>query len=188
MMKFDQKTTLRVGNKVTWKRIIGTIIVVILVSALFTGFGYLPFWIFLIVLVLGLTVTLPACFNSYWMIYDNSLKIFNFSKNDLVKLEQLLGIRKMDIKQINYSDIKGAEFKYQKKQRVSPFDVSHDFFKINFKLKNGLAISLPIEPSLTANLTDFQCLLERNGVRVTDSQHIISILNNGDSLFEHFNQ
>jgi hypothetical protein len=52
MMKFDQKAALRVGNKVTWKRIIGTIIVVILVSALFTGFGYQPFWIFLIVLVL----------------------------------------------------------------------------------------------------------------------------------------
>lgn len=188
MMKFDQKAALRVGNKVTWKRIIGTIIVVILVSALFTGFGYQPFWIFLIVLVFGLTVTLPACFNSYWVIYGNNLKIFSFLKNDLVKLGQLLRLKKMDIKQINYSDIREAEFKYQKKQRVSPFDISHDFFKINFKLKNGQVISLPIEPSLTANLTDFQRLLERNGVKVTDSQHIISILNNGNSLFEHFNQ
>lgn len=55
--------------------ILGTSFIVLLaLFALFvTGLGYLPWWIFIIVLVLGLGITLPACFNDYWMIDQKQL-------------------------------------------------------------------------------------------------------------------
>jgi len=186
-MEFDQIVTLQVGNKVTWKRVIGTSIAVILVSALFTGFGYQPFWLFLVVLILGFTVTLPACFNSYWIIYEDNLKMVNFSKNNLTKMVQLFGLVSMNIEEVNYSEIKTANIEYRKRQRISPFDIGPDCLEINFKLKNGKAVLLPIEPELIKYLAKFKQLLEQSGVKVIDSQHVLSILKSGDSLFEHFN-
>lgn len=44
--------------------LIGATTIVIL-SLFVTGFGYLPWWVFLIVLILGIFITLPTCFNSY---------------------------------------------------------------------------------------------------------------------------
>ena len=40
--------------------LIGAAAIVIL-SLFVTGFGYLPWWVFLIVLILGIFITLPTC-------------------------------------------------------------------------------------------------------------------------------
>ncbi|WP_283593942.1 hypothetical protein [Lactobacillus gallinarum] len=57
-----------VGNKPhILSLVLGTIFVVFL--ALFvTGFGYQPWWVFAIILILGLSITFPACFNQYWSV------------------------------------------------------------------------------------------------------------------------
>jgi membrane protein YdbS with pleckstrin-like domain len=53
--------------------LIGAAAIVIL-SLFVTGFGYLPWWVFLIVLILGIFITLPTCFNSYWRINNEKVK------------------------------------------------------------------------------------------------------------------
>ncbi len=65
--------------------LIGAAAIVIL-SLFVTGFGYLPWWVFLIVLILGIFITLPTCFNSYWRINEEEVKITSYSNNDAVKL------------------------------------------------------------------------------------------------------
>lgn len=70
------------------------IIVVVLLSLFLTGFGYQAWWLFLIVLILGVFVTLPTCFSSYWQIDSKNIISITYDSNDALKLLQLLGLRK----------------------------------------------------------------------------------------------
>ena len=64
--------------------LIGATTIVIL-SLFVTGFGYLPWWVFLIVLILGIFITLPTCFNSYWRINKEEVKLTSYSNNNAIK-------------------------------------------------------------------------------------------------------
>lgn len=55
-----------VGTPVKLSHVLIGMIVVVLLSLFLTGFGYQAWWLFLIVLILGVFVTLPTCFNPYW--------------------------------------------------------------------------------------------------------------------------
>lgn len=93
--------------------LIGAAAIVIL-SLFVTGFGYLPWWVFLIVLILGIFITLPTCFNSYWRINNEKVKITSYSNNDAIKLMQLLGLHKKDEQVIKLANIENAEIIYRK--------------------------------------------------------------------------
>lgn len=187
MMNLAKNKSLLVGNKVSLKKVIVAVIIIIFVSALLTGFGYQPFWLFLIVMLIGLIFTLPAFFSSYWMIQADKMTIVSFSNNNLLKWAQLLKLKDKQITEVHYSSIKSAQIEYRKKQRFGPFDINNDCLQINFKLKDGQSFSLPIEPDLTTNLGAFSNLLITAGVDVEDRQNVIKILKNGQNLFEHFN-
>ncbi|WP_230318831.1 hypothetical protein [Lactobacillus crispatus] len=60
------KDRIIVGTPVKLSHVLIGIIVVIFLSLFLTGFSYQPWWLFLIVLILGVFVTLPTCFSSYW--------------------------------------------------------------------------------------------------------------------------
>lgn len=85
-----------VGKPVKVSHVLLGVILVVLLSLFVTGFGYLPWWIFLIVLILGIFITLPTCFSSYWSINKNRIKIIIYSDKDPIKLMQLLGLKKKD--------------------------------------------------------------------------------------------
>ena len=53
-----------VGTPVKLSHVLIGMIVVVLLSLFLTGFGYQAWWLFLIVLILGVFVTLPTCFLS----------------------------------------------------------------------------------------------------------------------------
>lgn len=87
---------------------------IVLLSLFVTGFGYLLWWVFLIVLILGIFITLPTCFNSYWRINKEEVKITSYSNNDAIKLMQLLGLHKKDEQVIKLANIENAEIIYKK--------------------------------------------------------------------------
>ena len=69
------KDRIIVGTPVKLSHVLIGIIVVIFLSLFLTGFGYQPWWLFLIVLILGVFVTLPTCFSSYWQIDSKNIKM-----------------------------------------------------------------------------------------------------------------
>lgn len=178
---------LRVGNSVSFARIIISIIVIALISAFLTGFGYQPFWLFLLVFFIGVFLTLPACFNSYWVIYSNKIIIYNFSKNGFVKLGQLFGLVKKSIFVLNLDDISVADIEYLRKKRVSPFDITSDHFKIDFELKNEKRLFLSITKDLTPDILKLVHLLNHHGIDVYDQQKTVELLNKDENLFAYFN-
>lgn len=56
------------GTPIKLSHVLIGMIVVIFLSLFLTEFGYQPWWLFLIVLILGVFLTLPACFSPYWQI------------------------------------------------------------------------------------------------------------------------
>ena len=64
-----------VGTPVKLSHVLIGMIVVVLLSLFLTGFGYQAWWLFLIVLILGVFVTLPTCFNPYWQISSENITI-----------------------------------------------------------------------------------------------------------------
>lgn len=131
------KDRIIVGTPVKLSHVLIGIIVVIFLSLFLTGFGYQPWWLFLIVLILGVFVTLPTCFSSYWQIDSKNITSITYDSNDALKLLQLLGLRKKDKQIINLSEIKNASVVYLKNLRLSYLDLILD-------LKKGTKVTLSL--------------------------------------------
>ena len=177
----------RVGNKVSFTRTAFSIVFIIFISAMMTGFGYQPMWVFLLVLCLGLFLTLPACFESFWIIHDDNLELENFSNFDLIKMGQLLNLTPKNQQRITYSNIHCAAINYHNRTRISPFDIQPDYFKLNLTLNDGKTVTLGIDQGLALKLMDFVKLLNHNGINVYDRQKILQTIDKGENLFEHYN-
>lgn len=81
-----------IGKPVKISHVLIGVAAIVLLSLFVTGFGYLPWWVFLIVLILEIFITLPTCFNSRWRINNEEVRITSYSNNDAIKLMQLLGV------------------------------------------------------------------------------------------------
>ncbi|MDE7049532.1 MAG: hypothetical protein K2O75_01400 [Lactobacillus sp.] len=165
--------------------LIGAAAIVIL-SLFVTGFGYLPWWIFLIVLILGIFITLPTCFNSYWRINEEEVKITSYSNNDAVKLMQLLGLHKKDEQVIKLVNIENAEIIYKKNIRISPVDFNPDYLNLYLDTKDGQKYTLSlgnIDYQKFATIIQF---LKDNQIELIDKQGIVQLLRENKNLFTHF--
>jgi len=182
------KTGMYVGNRVRLSRVLLSIIFVVFVSLFVSGFGYQPLWVFIIVMLLGLFLTLPACFQDYWIINDDSIEIVSFSKNMLVKFGQLLNSVSRNKRVIEYKEINSVELIYAKRGRISPFDINPDYFKIKFQLKNSEVISLNIDNDLADNLANFTEKLSNMGIKIIDQQNILQLISKDENLYEYFNR
>lgn len=177
-----------IGKKPSVLSIFLSIVIVVLVALLFTGFGYQPWWVLAIVLVLGLIVTLPVCFNSYWLINDKEIKIFSYSNNDLKKFSQLINLTKMEPRKISFNEIEQAQLIYKKNVRISPFDFNPDRLSLVLNLKNNEVIDLDLREIKYDNLLNIINLLNGNGVDVFDKQEILLLLSEKKNLFNHFHK
>ena len=144
--------------------LIGAAAIVIL-SLFVTGFGYLPWWVFLIVLILGIFITLPTCFNSYWRINNEKVKITSYSNNDAIKLMQLLGLHKKDEQVIKLANIENAEIIYK---------------------KNGQKYTLSLGNIDYQKLDTIIQFLKENQIELIDKQGIVQLLRENKNLFTHF--
>lgn len=177
----------QVGNKPGLKRVILTIGFIILASLFLTGFGYQPLWLFILILVVGLVLTFPVCFDSYWTIHPTMIEIGNFSQNDLVKLMQLLKIKPVHIIVIKHQEIDSLEINYHAKKRFGPFDITADQLTIDCHLKDGRQYNLNVSRELEQFLPDFEKVLNESHLELHDPQEVLSAIKNGENLYEHFN-
>ena len=165
--------------------LIGAAAIVIL-SLFVTGFGYLPWWVFLIVLILGIFITLPTCFNSYWRINKEEVKTTSYSNNDAIKLMQLLGLHKKDEQVIKLSNIENAEIIYKKNIRISPVDFNPDYLNLYLKTKDGNSCTLPLRNIDYQKLDTIIQFLKENQIELIDKQGIVQLLRENKNLFTHF--
>lgn len=138
------KDRIIVGTPVKLSHVLIGIIVVIFLSLFLAEFGYQPWWLFLIVLILGVFLTLPTCFSSYWQIDSKNITSITYDSNDALKLLQLLGLRKKDKQIINLSEIKNASVVYLKNLRLSPIDFDLDYLDLILDLNKGTKVTLSL--------------------------------------------
>ena len=156
------KDRIIVGTPVKLSHVLIGIIVVIFLSLFLTGFGYQPWWLFLIVLILGVFVTLPTCFSSYWQIDSKNITSITYDSNDALKLLQLLGLRKKDKQIINLSEIKNASVAYRKYLRLSPVDFKHCYRDSVLDLNDCTNVTLSLGSIVYKKLDSFLNLLAYN--------------------------
>ncbi|KRM97859.1 XRE family transcriptional regulator [Lactobacillus taiwanensis DSM 21401] len=165
--------------------LIGATTIVIL-SLFVTGFGYLPWWVFLIVLILGIFITLPTCFNSYWRINKEEVKITSYSNNDAIKLMQLLGLHKKDEQMIKLPNIENAEIIYKKNIRISPVDFNPDYLNLYLDTKDGQKYTLSLGNIDYQKLATIIQFLKDSQIELIDKQGIVQLLRENKNLFTHF--
>ena len=174
-----------VGHKVNILHVILGLVLVILVSLFMTGFGYQPWWVLGLIILVGIFITLPTCFSGYWQINKNGITVLSYSSNDVMKLMQLLHIKKIYTKSYLFENITKAEITYRKKVRISPLDFNPDFFKLNLTV-NKKVIQLELGNIQAKNLVEIVAILNNHGVAVYDRQQIVGLLEENKSLFNHF--
>ena len=174
-----------VGHKVNIMHVILGLVLVILVSLFMTGFGYQPWWVLGFIILVGIFITLPTCFSGYWQINKNGITVLSYSSNDVMKLMQLLHIKKIYTKSYLFENITKAEITYRKKVRISPIDFNPDFFKLNLTVNNE-AIQLELGNIQAKDLVEIVAIFNTHGVAVYDRQQIIGLLEENKSLFNHF--
>lgn len=174
-----------VGHKVNILHVILGLVLVILVSLFMTGFGYQPWWVLGLIILVGIFITLPTCFSGYWQINKNGITVLSYSSNDVMKLMQLLHIKKIYTKSYLFENITKAEITYRKKIRISPIDFNPDFFKLNLTVNNE-AIQLELGNIQAKDLVEIVAILNNHGVAVYDRQQIVGLLKENKNLFNHF--
>ena len=174
-----------VGHKVNILHVILGLVLVILVSLFMTGFGYQPWWVLGLIILVGIFITLPTCFSGYWQINKNGITVVSYSSNDVMKLMQLLHIKKSYTKSYLFENITKAEITYRKKVRISPIDFNPDFFKLNLTVNNKV-IQLELGNIQAKDLVEIVAIFNTHGVAVYDRQQIIGLLEENKSLFNHF--
>ena len=174
-----------VGHKVNILHVILGLVLVILVSLFMTGFGYQPWWVLGLIILVGIFITLPTCFSGYWQINKNGITVLSYSSNDVMKLMQLLHIKKIYTKSYLFENITKAEITYRKKVRISPIDFNPDFFKLNLTVNNKV-IQLELGNIQAKDLVEIVAILNNHGVAVYDRQQIVGLLKENKNLFNHF--
>lgn len=174
-----------VGHKVNILHVILGLVLVILVSLFMTGFGYQPWWVLGLIILVGIFITLPTCFSGYWQINKNGITVLSYSSNDVMKLMQLLHIKKSYTKSYLFENITKAEITYRKKVRISPIDFNPDFFKLNLTVNNKV-IQLELGNIQAKDLVEIVAIFNTHGVAVYDRQQIVWLLKENKNLFNHF--
>ena len=174
-----------VGHKVNILHVILGLVLVILVSLFMTGFGYQPWWVLGLIILVGIFITLPTCFSGYWQINKNGITVLSYSSNDVMKLMQLLHIKKIYTKSYLFENITKAEITYRKKVRISPIDFNPDFFKLNLTVNNKV-IQLELGNIHAKDLVEIVAIFNTHGVAVYDRQQIVWLLKENKNLFNHF--
>ena len=174
-----------VGHKVNILHVILGLVLVILVSLFMTGFGYQPWWVLGFIILVGIFITLPTCFSGYWQINKNGITVLSYSSNDVMKLMQLLHIKKSYTKSYLFENITKAEITYRKKVRISPIDFNPDFFKLNLTVNNKV-IQLELGNIQAKDLVEIVAIFNTHGIAVYNRQQIIGLLKENKNLFNHF--
>lgn len=177
------KKTYLVGKKFHYQTGIVFVISWFLISCFFTGFGYQPFGLFMLIFLLGIFLVLPTLFGDYWVIEKEHLTLSQYSNQSLTKVLQLVFKQPPEI-QISYSEIISLEIIHHPKMRLSPFDISPDIFYLKINHQKGEEI-LPLYQETKKFLPQFINFSKRQGILVIDECQVIDSLIANEELQSH---
>lgn len=173
-----------VGKKFSLRKAVGLLVFWLLVCLFVTGFGYQPWWLFGIVLLLGIVVVLPVTVKDYWVIATNGIELIQYSDVTWTKFKQIFTGQPTIIR-FKYADIQQLNLTYRCRQRMSPFDFNPDYYEVQFMLSDT-KIEVPFTVKTGLFLPQFVSYLQRQNVKVVDDQNIVQLLVEDKSLYEHF--
>lgn len=179
-----------VGKKVSLLRIVFIGITWLLISLFFTGFGYQPIWLFLLVFLLGGINTICVVIDDYWIITDKGISIFKYPKPYLKKLKvifQMLIKKETNQQFVSYKNIEVLEIVYTKKNRMSPFDFNPDYFYIRLTTTSMNKVDLQITTKFIEYLPQAISYIEKRKISVSDKDELIPVIVAGKNLFAHMN-
>ena len=142
----------------------------------------------IVVLILGLGITFPACFNQYWSVDEKQLTITSYSNNDFKKLAQLFNLTSKDQTIINLSNVQEAAIVYRKIVRLSPFNFNPDHLLLGITTKDGKEFDLDLGNIDYQGLATITLYLSEAGAKVDDQQGILRLLSENQNLFKHFHK
>jgi len=178
------------GKKTSAYRIIVFLIIWLFVSLFFTGFGYQPLVVLIIIYLIGILFILPTIIDDYWILEKKGISIQKYPSSSLKKLKKIGQFLKSDkgILFIPYSDIKMFELIYTKKIRFSPFDINPDNFFIrvtNFEEDN---YNLQVSPDFIQYLPQIISYLEKKDILILDNSNIAEAIIKRENLFEYMHK
>lgn len=176
-----------VGKKFNLKKGIAFAFCWTFISLLFTGFGYQPLWLFLLLLSVGLILVFPTVFQDYWLIQQQSLLIYHYSENSFKKIRELLTFKPIE-QMIPYEQIKKVSLVYLTRKKFSPVDFNPDYLYLTI-ITHDQEIRLNLSAvSIREFLPQFTSFLERKHILIQDEQQLLPVLVSDTTLYEHFHQ
>lgn len=172
------------GRPIAWPKFISFAVIWLLVSLFLTGFGYQPWWLFMVVLVVGLIFVLPVVFQDYWQIDRTGLRITHYQGRSWQRLAALW--RRTPQQLLAYTDMAQVKISYQPRQQRSPWDFWPDPVIMQVTLKDGQQFSLNLSGTLPDYLPRLVMFLSRQHVQVIDEQQLVDKLLLGQDLYEEF--
>lgn len=178
-----------VRERITKLKVIAFLLFWLFLSLFLTGFGYQPFFIFLIIYCVGIFMVFPTFFQDYWIINKSNLVIKKYSSNykKIVELfETSFNMKNERI--IEYSTIVSVSLEYNVKFRVSPIDFYPDSFFLNVILTDGELIQLPLTSKIEDYLPQFFVFLQKKNITVIDVNDIIPVIIRKESVFDYMHK
>ncbi|MBP1042422.1 helix-turn-helix transcriptional regulator [Vagococcus sp. BWB3-3] len=170
-------------------KIIAFLVFWLFLSLFFTGFGYQPFFVFILIYCIGLFMVFPTFFQDYWIINRSNLVIKKYSSN-YSKVFELFktSLNQKNEQTIEYTQIVSVSLEYYVRVRTSPFDFHPDPFFLEVTLANDDCLRLPLTSKIEEYLPQFFMLLQKKGITMIDDHNIMPVMIRNESVFEYMNQ
>ncbi|WP_164508184.1 helix-turn-helix domain-containing protein [Lapidilactobacillus wuchangensis] len=178
------KRPLIIDRPFAWPKFIGFAIIWTLISLFLTGFGYQPWWLFALVLIVGLIFVLPVVFQDYWQIDRTGLRVTHYQGGSWQRIAALW--RRTPQQLLSYAEMTQVKLSYQLRQQQSPWDFWPDPVIMQVTLEDGQQVSLNLSGSLQDYLPRLVMFLSRQHIQVIDEQHLVDKLLMGQDLYQSF--
>lgn len=178
------------GKRNSISRVIIFLVIWLFVSLIFTGFGFQPFIIWMIVFLIGLIFILPIIVDDYWILEKNGIAIQEYPKSSITRLKKIVQTLKSDhgIVFIPYSEITKFELIYQNIDRFSPFDYRADDFFIKLTTNEENTYSLQITPNVVQYLPQILSYLAKKEISIFDDSNLADAIIKKENLFEYMHK
>lgn len=175
-----------VGNHMTVLKTVVFTIILFFVSFLASGFGILTLWISIVIAAIGFLLIFPTLFEDHWYIANDKITVTAYSPKLPKKFTQVSGLAHASaVDQVPISSITAIELAYYTRFRPSPVDILPDRLVLILHTTDR---SFPLEVTQNTQrfLPQLVAFAEKNRLPIDDPDDIITLSNEGRSLYEHF--
>lgn len=157
----------KIGQNITVSKVIIFLLVCLLMTLFFTGFGYQPIWVSVLVYLITCGTLFSVVFSQYVAFYSDYILVHK----ENVKV------------QIEYDAIQCVALTYVKRNRQSPFDINPDFIYMDVQYNNEL-MRLDLSHISTKKLRHILLLLMSKKVTVNSNELLIQAILSESNLYQ----